>query len=567
MRKATMRRLLALSAAAVLVMATGCASLPRSGAVRSYTPDSPETSTLVQSARGPVKDSSPEVLVRDFLRACAAGNFDDYAKAKLYLTDEAVAKWKPDAIVNVISAESGPSVSFDKGVARVSASLNSTVLKNGIRSMAQPGTALNQQMTLTKNADGQWRISELDQGIIIPLGTFETAYTRRPLYFLTPDLEDLVPDPRWYPRQDITVHLVQGLLDGPSKYLAPAVRNFVPKDTKLLTNSVDIDSGRATVTLSENILNIPPQAQTEMYRQFSRTLTGVTQISMVQLQVGETVIGGIRGTGGSIPYDFTTLIGEDSDGNLVMQPGTDSPQVILKDVASRKIYGATISPVDSKLIAAREGGNSIVRIDADKDTATPIFTDNNLVDPSIDRLGWIWTASSDSAQSVYALRQSDPPFRIPIESDSNSDLGNLKAIRVSVDGSRAAIVFQKGRVATVKIYAIHRDSSGAPLSLENPEPVVVDLNSYEEIAWINQTTLGISGQFGPIGTTPINKVAQVMVGGGVQVFNIPNGADWIVGGSGNGQMVVSDPSGAMYSRVGNSWHLMSSDLIRASYPG
>lgn len=567
MRKSRLQKALILLASLSMVLVSGCSSLPRSGAVRSFTPENYETGNLIQSARGPVQDSSPEVLVRDFLRACAAGNFDDYAKAKLYLTDQAVAQWKPNALVNVIRADSGPNIANENGVVRISAGLDSKVSGDGVRTLASPGTVLNQQMVLKKNADGQWRIDKLDPGIIIPLGTFEIAYARRALYFPTPDLEDLVPDPRWYPRRDIAVHLVQGLLKGPNGDIKAAVKNFIPAGTKLLTNSIDIESGRATVTLSEGVLKLSPKAQSEVYRQFARTLMGVTQISAVQLQAGETIIGGGSNSVPAKPYDLSTLVGFDVKGNLVSQSSTDTPQIVLNNAASLPLYGATTSPVHPGAVFARKGNIQIVRIGAKGANPVVIFRGADLTDPSVDRRGWIWTASEDNPKQVFAILPGERTYKIPVEADTISSSATIKDIKISVDGARAAVVFQDKDEILVRIFAVQRDDAGSPTALKTPVPVVLDLLGFDSLSWVGQTTLGIFGETKAVGSTSNSGVFQVQIGGGIHEIVPPRGANWVVGGSSNGLLVVSDPKGNMYSRSGNSWRSLTTVMVHANYPG
>lgn len=66
------RRILTMVMACTLVLA-GCSSLPSSGPVTSFERDIPDAESLVLKGYGPVAGSTPDILVRDFLRASAAG--------------------------------------------------------------------------------------------------------------------------------------------------------------------------------------------------------------------------------------------------------------------------------------------------------------------------------------------------------------------------------------------------------------------------------------------------------------------------------------------------------------
>lgn len=545
------------------LFATGCAQLPRSSAVHSFAPPSEETATLIQSARGPVKDSAPETLIRDFLRACAAGNFDDYAKAKLFLTEEALKQWNPQASINVIRSGSGPNIQFNDGEATIKADLDSTVEQNGVRLLAARDQQLRQDMSLIKNADGQWRINRLEQGIVIPASTFETAFAPRPLYFLTPDLEDLVPDVRWYSRRDLPVELVQGLLGGPSSQIAEGVRSFVPKDTRLLTNSVDIDSGRAVVTLSEQVMSLSESERVQLYRQFARTLTGVAQINQVQLQSANTFIGGDKEPASVSPYDVTSLTGIDEQGDLVTINQNSRPQLRFPHYQESGLAGAVSAPKNPDLIACRKGTNKLVLIGADEGEQREIFTKNDIVDPSIDRREWVWTASQNYSHEVFAVKENVGHLAIPLEGIDNFPSAQITGIRISLDGARAAISTSGIDSAQVVVFVVKRDEQGTPLALVKPQQMPISAHTVTSLAWVNQSTLAALGE-----TSLGNKqLWQMQVGGVVEFLSPPMSASNLAGGSSSGQVTISDKDGKIYNRVGGSWRLSSQRLVDARYAG
>lgn len=70
-----------------LICASACTSLPTSSSPEAFDVDAPNASPIELSAGGPIADADPETLLNSFLLACAAGASDDYATARLFLTD------------------------------------------------------------------------------------------------------------------------------------------------------------------------------------------------------------------------------------------------------------------------------------------------------------------------------------------------------------------------------------------------------------------------------------------------------------------------------------------------
>ena len=65
--------------------------------------------------------------------------------------------------------------------------------------------------------DGEWRIDEVPDALIVPDSWFDDWYQRVSLYFFDPTAEVLVPEPVFVPRGDqFASSLVRGLLMPPS---------------------------------------------------------------------------------------------------------------------------------------------------------------------------------------------------------------------------------------------------------------------------------------------------------------------------------------------------------------
>ena len=118
----------------------------------------------------------------------------------------------------------------------------------GVFSPSLKGTGVGDQETFTFDlvqVDGQWRIDQLQPGVLISQSAFERSYQPRKLYFYDLSETILVPDLRYcaLSGQALGTWLLTALLAGPRPELAQSVINEVPDQV-----------GRPTVVDSDPIL-------------------------------------------------------------------------------------------------------------------------------------------------------------------------------------------------------------------------------------------------------------------------------------------------------------------------
>ena len=185
--------------------------------------------------------SSSEV-VQGFLDASAS--FDgDHAVARQYLTPTASADWDTNAGVTVYDGV--PALS-ELGSAVVMAVREAgTIATNGRYEVTGPAAELRTTFDLTK-VDGEWRIEDLPQGLLLSQSDVDRAFRSFSVYFFNPPFETLVPDPRMVPviGPGLATTLVRRLVAGPSDWLQPAVRTGFPAGVRLNIDSVPDRGGR-----------------------------------------------------------------------------------------------------------------------------------------------------------------------------------------------------------------------------------------------------------------------------------------------------------------------------------
>ncbi|TWS18046.1 MtrAB system accessory protein LpqB [Tsukamurella asaccharolytica] len=224
--RATATKVLAIVLAALIAL-TGCATIPESTSPRvigDLGGESPEP----DKGLAPRRDSQPEVIVRDFLKANAVAD-GNYAASRTFLTPN--ANWQvPQQAVVVKDIDVLPTE-------RTANFLKATIRAQATGFLGADGTFEPAGQSITQNVqlvqvDGQWRVQGLSSVgdtpmLVIDTDQFRTVYRRYLLYFPDPTGRTLVPDARWLagPRSKLAADLLLQLVRGPRAALADAVFN------------------------------------------------------------------------------------------------------------------------------------------------------------------------------------------------------------------------------------------------------------------------------------------------------------------------------------------------------
>src|SRR5699024_6314929 len=130
--------------------------------------------------------------------------------------------------------------------------------------------------------DGQWRLSEVPDGIYLSEAAFEALYGPGRLYFLDARGGLLVPVHRWFPRRRGASPGLEAMVVGPSAFLEEAGVNRVPPSSVVLgASSTTGMDGSAQITVPAAIAGMAagPRglalSQLEASLQSLRSLTGV----------------------------------------------------------------------------------------------------------------------------------------------------------------------------------------------------------------------------------------------------------------------------------------------------
>lgn len=551
----------ALALLAVLVLLAGCATLPESGPVQPGSTDVSEPGSIALLARLPNPGDSPEVIVDGFLRAAAAGFTDDFTVAREFLAGPAQAAWNPLAQVLVYSGQA--QVETSDGDVEVSAPLSGTVDASGRYTEAIPGVTATVDLALAEDDDGEWRIVGLEDGVLLSEPLFRSLFHQAALAFVSPDGAALVSETRWYPRRTVETAAVGGLLAGPSTWLAPGVLTAFPTGTRLTVDAVAVRDGIAQVDLSADALEATPQERSLMQAQLDQTLLPLPRVRQVAVTV--------RGA----PFDARP-----PSPDLVVDPTVGTSPVVLADGLLQRVEGGSLIPLeDAGPVTAPSpsdpalpygmgtpvvlsAGTSLLTVPADGAAPTTLLTTPSpLTAPSFDRLGWIWVAQVEGVGVAHAVRPDTT--RVDVLADWLRGR-RVISLRVSREGARAVVVSTAGGGVLVEVAAVVRNADGTPLALGEPLRIGQRVTSGGPAVWVDQQTVAVLGR---TGSTSVDAVVLVPVGGLTTALPAVEGAVGLASGKGDRLLFVSTAAGELFERSGVGWTPTVRGVRYPTFPG
>ncbi|MGN6574106.1 MAG: hypothetical protein ACTHKG_00325, partial [Nocardioides sp.] len=194
-----------------LALLAGCAGLPSSGPVRSEPAGQQveDEAPVDFTPGGPRAGAAPIEIVRGFLVAMTATPLNT-SVARRFLTAEASSRWVPERGTVVYTEETRTAQGDD-----VNLELKDTVRLDRRGAWLGGRGDASYHLKLVR-VDGQWRITDPPNRLIIPASHFESRFTQAFLYFFDKSGEVLVPEPVYVPTgAQATTSLITGLLGGP----------------------------------------------------------------------------------------------------------------------------------------------------------------------------------------------------------------------------------------------------------------------------------------------------------------------------------------------------------------
>lgn len=479
-----MRRSLATGIAAAVVLAlAGCVGIPTSGGVNDGAViDDQVTPDFVVLPKDPVPGSSQEQILTDFMQALS-GPQGGYAVAKKYLTSTLATTWDPDAGAII---RSGGYVIEQAGADTFTYSFSSRAIVNNLGQYQEQADAADQTLTFGfAQENGEWRISQAADGIVLSQSAFNVAFRERPLFFFDPSYTYLIPDVRWFPaRQSTSTSVVRALLAGPSTWLQQAVVTAFPDATAI--GEPVVDSGGVTVDLSTEALSASPLARDRMRQQLVASL----DVSNIQMTVRGIELETPDSTGDRAlvnpNVDAPVLVGG-ADGTAfgfdggsgISQLGSLSTQVIAAGATA-----ATLA-ADKQSVAIQGPSGSVLVALAGDSAATLIDDGPGLVAPSVDPFRFVWSARADDASTILTWEVDGQPH--PIATGLPSD-NAIVSMRLSRDGTRLLLLLSTPVGPRLVVLGVIRQQN-VPVDLGEPIDLPVGSGTPVDATWVDDRTV------------------------------------------------------------------------------
>jgi len=558
------RRLLALVGALVTAFAlTACSGLPTSGSVYPGLPaeEVPAAPDFLFRPSSPQPGMTPQQIVQGFIDA-ATSPVGGWAIARQFLAPDLASTWNPEARVTVAEDRVYTSLSEDEIVLTVTPSAD--VDEAGAYSVADGGASTTLPFRLAQQEDGEWRITEARDGIVLDRDFFVAVFDSYRVMFFDPDWQYLVPDVRWFPaRTNSATRVARALIDGArSPWLAASVFTAVPEDVALATQSVTVDSDlEATVELTESARGLDSTTLDRMQAQLEASLASAG-VQSVQMAVEGTPLEATAVPTRSTAVDSRPLVVTDADFGFLsgdeIRPIPGLSTTIMENLGAAPV--AIQMSAERDAAAVRIASGAVARARAD---GTVLEVDNRpaLIDPSIDPRGYIWSVPRDAPTAVLVAGADGAPA-IPV-GGAWVDASQIQSMQISRDGTRVAALITVGGQHWAVVAGVVRDENGVPRSLGEAHRLARLSGPAIAVGWLDDETIGVVADEG--GST---IVLDQLVGGEGTRTEGPDSVTTLVGANQVSAVRLRSADGVLFEKRGSNWSQAAAGIaVLASQQG
>ncbi|TFD88750.1 hypothetical protein E3T61_11420 [Cryobacterium lactosi] len=470
---------------ALTVLLGGCSSIPRDGAVQAgQDVVAGENPAPVFLPDRPRDGASMEEILTGFIGAATSPD-NNYEIAREFLTADFSDTWKSDSGVTV-----------EDGSGRIVAPVDETAMLVSVRPVAEVNSigeyhedaaSANVQLRYEfAQVDGEWRISAAPNGTVLDQATFEDVFSAQSLYFFDPDYQFLVPDVRWYPRgASMPTKIVNGVLSGPSEWLAGAVTSAFPEGTALTADAVTVVARDAKVDLNSEALNADRVALQRMKSQLENSLpSGLTVTITINRNSQDIAALGANEPEVNPRVDARALVLRDGEFGFLAATGKTISLLsgLSESIAALSPSAVTLSPSQTAAAVLTGSGVYGVRVGEDARQLDPRL---NLIAPSIDGSGYVWSVPGDRPNELFVYNTQGTAQAVPTPWQ---DASAIAALKVSRDGTRVIALLRAAGELRLVVAAVLREN-GAPVGLGDPVPLAAGTGTPVDATWIDQATV------------------------------------------------------------------------------
>lgn len=556
-----MRRRLLVAVLAVLLLVTGCATVPTKGTIRSGSRQglAPELGGVGVEAKPPRDNLKDLDLVSGFLEAMS--DSQAYDVARQYMTAEAAGAWKPES-QTVVYEQQPEALSKQAGGVKLTARKIATINERGEWIPAAANERADFFFKLTK-VNGQLRVASAPPGAYLGSNQVDLKLAPRDLYFFTPARDVLVPDPVYLPLNlssgQAATQLVQELLKGPTARLGSGASTLAPPGTEVQV-SVPVEYGVATVALNDTAGTLRDQERRLLAAQIVWTLN---QISLrVKITVGGAPLlpddpdilpfANFSQYDPSVPSGALTALYGLKLGKVQRIDGLDGAA----EIAPRPLVSSQLYPYAARsfavnlhgdagaIVTTTSDGQDVVayaRLDATNktDDVKKIPVDGRVLPPSYDNQDNLWILDkADSAKPRLRVRNRDGDISL-VTVSLHGDAPVV--LKMAPDGVRALLVMKSKSTGAnyVQTGTIQPANGGKQLVLGQFRQLNLQLTDITDAAWNNKGVL-------VVGASPTN----------------PKRLPWLVNSDGSGlQLLPGSPPAFVADHVASNPNLNTLPVI------
>lgn len=526
---------------AVLVfLLAGCATIPDETGPLPADLQGSGGSNNTQAVPQPLKGSGPLAIVRGFVDN--SGNPANYhADARAYLAPGTESTWNPASApptqITVISDIFSTIGSDDAGASVASVVLHVQQLgklnpDGSFQPLGQAETSDAQwTIKVKRGTDGQWRIVNPPQTLLITNSAFTRFYHQVFVYFFDPLLTMLVPDPRYVaaePATGIPGRVMELLLDGPSAGLSGAVSTTFPSGASLKTNVTESADGTIIVNLKA-MPDLASNTKQLIAAQIVKSLGSYGSNIVLQSEGVALVPAHLDWRVADLPsYEPYSAPGTPNglvvsrgrilslaDGNPILGPGGNGSYEVV--TAAQSADGSELAMVTQNSDGSEElrvsSGHLGASADPVKDLTAKSFTRPTWIpaDTAGDPSRAVWTVADGTVIRVVPNSQ-NVWVATSVDATALAPYGPITDLRLSRDGVRVAVV--AGGHLLVGAVVVDQGS----VSIKQVVPLrATDLNQAVRVDWSRQDLLVV------VTNAPGVPLAAVEVDGRtIQPYNLSN---------------------------------------------
>jgi hypothetical protein len=494
-----------------LVLLAGCATIPTQTEPLPLPLNVGTGQNTDVAVPQPPLNATPADIVQDWVRY--GGNpVGKHAAARAYLADSAKNGWKDTASLTVVAdtpviAEPAPSPEGTPANERIVTLTATDIGQLGPDNAFQPQLSqLVLPITVQKQPDGQWRIVQPPDGVVLTQSEFTSYYRGLPIYFFDPLLGALVPDLRYIandPSIDLAARVIDELLSGPSNAMANALRSAIPSNVTTKTVPTEQTDGAIQVNL-DGLPEEPAHTKQLIIEQIVHSLHEISPSAVLVQSDGSPLIPEQpEWVVGELPsYNATTTPNAGQAGLLathgkVFSLKDGSPVPAGAGDGSYNVITGAQSEDGSELALVGNGANGqqlrvgsygkadpIVQLQAGTLTR-PTWAPGQ---PGAEASNEVWTVADGQFVDRVLETQQGSWVANNVDATALTTFGQITSLRLSRDGTRVAAI-AGGHLLVGAVVPDQQDQVAIKQVVQLQAQNITDA---VDVDWLDQTTLAVA---------------------------------------------------------------------------